>query len=67
MNRTKEGYPKQLRYKIELVKLGLKSKDVAPEVGTNPTSFSQYINGKLLMPDNIKVKLDNYIKEHKSK
>ena len=63
----KVGYPKQIEYKVKLIKLGLKSKDVAPAVGTNETSFSQYINGKIYMPDRIRENLDNYIKEIKSR
>ena len=64
--RRKIGYPGQLKYKIELIKLGLKSKDVAPIVGANPASFSQYINGKLLMPDQVMERFDDYLNQVKS-
>jgi len=57
----KIGFPKQRKYKIEIVKKDYKVKEVSEGIGCNYSLLSQYINGRMHMPEIVKENLDEFL------
>ena len=54
-------FTEQLKYKVLIEEKGLKKVFVASKMEINNSLFSQYLNGRLYMPLELRAKLDSFL------